>query len=187
MNNVVLIFVPFFASIVLVWILSRIIVSAADKNRQAREIGNGQLEFAPNKRNHVAAILFIGYLVYMSVSLAFTGLSSIGAEIGTAFWLVIAFMLVAAFPASIVVSDEGLRQVYWLRKKSIAWKDVTKVVLDEKRNRVTIKGKGAKIVFTRQLPDKTRLLAELATRCPDKLPAEAKQYKAEEKVVATVA
>jgi hypothetical protein len=187
MNNVVLIFVPFFASIVLVWILSRIIVSPADKSRQAREIGNGQLEFAPNKRNYVAAILFVAYLVYMSVSLAFTSLLSIGGGIGTAFWLSIALILVAAFPASIVVSDEGLRQVYWLRKKSIAWKDVTKIVLDEKRNRVTISGKKAKIVFMRQLPDKARLLAELARRCPGKLPAEAKQHKAEEKVPATVA
>jgi Bacterial PH domain len=176
MNDVVLVLVPIFGSIVFVWVLSRIIVSAADEGRQAREIGNGQLEFAPNTRNYVAAILFVAYLAYMGASVGFSNFSNVAGEIGLAFWLTIALILIVAFPASIVVSDEGLRQVYWLRKKSIAWTDVSKVEIDEKRNRVTIAGqRGAKIVFMRQLPDRVRLMAELEKHCADKLPAEAKQ------------
>lgn len=176
MNDVVLLFVPIFGSIVLVFVLSRLIVSSADESRRAREIGDGQFEFAPNKRNYIAAVLFVGYLVYVSISLVVTGLSTAAGEIGTALWLAIALFLVAAFPGSIVVSDQGLQQKYWLRKKRMAWKDVGKVVLDEKRNRVTIAGRGGiKIVFMRQLPDKARLMAELGKHCPDKVPAEAKQ------------
>jgi hypothetical protein len=187
MNDIVLLFVPIFVSIALVFVLSRIIVSSADKTRQARGIGNGQLEFAPNKRNYVALVLFEGYLVYMSGSLLFTSFSTVVGRIGFALWLLVALFLLAVFPGSVITGDEGLRQVYWLRKKSIAWKDVRKIVINEKRNRVTICGKGAKIVFMRQLPDKARLLAEIGKHCPDKVPAEARQLKAEEKVVATVA
>ena len=175
MNDVVFIFVPIFGSIVLVWILSRIVVSAADKSRLAREIGNGQLEFAPNRRNYVAAVLFVAYLVYMSASMIFTSLTTLVGQIGTAFWLGVILILLAAFPASIVVSDEGIRQVYWPRKKHIAWKDVSQIAIDEKRNRVTITGNGrVKILFTRQLPDRARLMAELGKHCGEKLPVEAK-------------
>ena len=177
MNDVALIFVPIFGSIVLVFVLSRIIVSKADESRHAREIGNGQLEFAPNRRNHVALVLFVAYLVYMSGSLLFTSISTVVGQIGSAFWLLIALILLAAFPGSVIASNEGLQQVYWLRKKrKIAWTDVSRIAIDEKRNRVTITGKGAKIVFMRQLPDKARLIAELGRHCGDKLPAEAKQY-----------
>jgi Bacterial PH domain len=187
MNDIVLLFVPIFVSIALVFVLSRIIVSSADKTRQAREIGN-ELEFAPNRRNYVALVLFEAYLVYMSGSLLFTSFSTVVGRIGFALWLLVALFLLAVFPGSVITGDEGLRQVYWLRKKSIAWKDVRKIVIDEKRNRVTITGNGgAKIAFMRQLPDKARLLAELGKHCPDKVPAEARQLKAEEKVVATVA
>ncbi len=171
----VLIFVPIFGSIVLVFVLSRIIVDSADKSRQAREIGNGQIEFAPNKRSFVAAVLFVAYLVYMSGSLLFTTIATLEGQIGSAYWLLIALIWRAAFPASIVVSDEGIRQVYWLRKKHIAWKDVSQIAIDEKRNRVTITGNGrVKILFTRQLPDKARLMAELGKHCGEKLPVEAK-------------
>ena len=187
MNDIVLIFVPIFVSIALVFVLSRIIVSSADKTRQAHEIGNGQLEFAPNRRNYVALVLFEAYLVYMSGSLFFTSFSTVVGRIGFALWLLVALFLLAVFPGSVITGDEGLRQVYWLRKKSIAWKDVRKIVINEKRNRVTICGKGAKIVFMRQLPDKARLLAEIGKHCPDKVPAEARQHKAEENAVATVA
>jgi hypothetical protein len=177
MTNVIFIFLPIFGSIAVVWVLSRIIVSPADESRKAQYIGNGQLEFAPNKRNYVAVVLFVAYLLYMSVSLIFTSLSTVAGQIGAAFWLAIALILVASFPASILLTGEGLQQVYWLRKKRIiVWKDVSEIAIDEKRNRVTIKGNGgAKIVYTRQLPDKTRLMAELEKYCGDKMPAEARQ------------
>lgn len=177
MKDVSYIFVPIFGTIALVWVLSRIIVSSADESRLAQEIGNGRLEFAPNKRNYVAMSLFVALLVYMSGSLLLTSISTVAGQIAFAFWLLIALILLAAFPGSVIASDEGLQQVYWLgKKKNIAWKDVSKVAINEKRNRVTITGKDkVKIVFMRQLPDRARLVAELGKHCGDKLPAEAKQ------------
>lgn len=176
MINMVRFFAPILGSIALVWILSRMVVSSADEHRQAREIGDGGLEFAPNKRNHVAAVLFVALLAYLSISLAVISLNSPIVLVGAAFWLVLALLVLAAFPASIRVGDEGLQQVYWLWKnKRIAWKNVSKITIDEKRNRLTITGQSrARIVFTRQLPDRSRLLAELEKHCGDKLPAEAR-------------
>ena len=59
MNSLVFAFVPVFGSIVLVWALSRLSVSAADEGRPALEIENGQLEFAPNRRNYVGVISLV--------------------------------------------------------------------------------------------------------------------------------
>jgi hypothetical protein len=177
MTNLVFAFVPIFASILLVWVLSRLSVSTADEGRPLSETGNGQLEFAPNKRNYVGVIGLVALLVYMSVSLAIANFSSTACLLGAALWLAIALFILAVFPGSIRVSSDGLQQVYWLWKsKRIAWQDVSKILIDEKRQRVTIiDRKGTKIAHIRQLPDRARLLSEFAKYCGDKLPKEAAQ------------
>ena len=170
-------FLALFGAIGVFWVLSRLVVSPAYVHRSAREIENGELEFAPNKRNHVAAIIFVVLLVYAGISSFVTSLGSPLAMIAALVWVAIAAAILSGFPASILAGGEGLQQVYWLlHNKHIAWADVSKVVIDEKRERVTIVGRGsAKIVFTRQLPDKARLLAKLAKHCADKLPTGARQ------------
>ncbi len=175
MNSLVFAFVPVFGSIVLVWALSRLSVSAADEGRPALEIENGQLEFAPNRRNYVGVISLVALLVYMSVTLAFANFSSKAGLLGAALWLGIALFILAVFPGSIRVNGEGMQQVYWLWKsKRIAWNNVSKIVIDEKRKKVTVIGRdGSKIVHIQQLPDRVRLLEEFAKSCGDKLPKEA--------------
>ena len=186
MTDVMFAFLPLFGAIVLIWILSRIIVKPADANRKAQDAGNGQLQFLPNKSSYVAVVLFVAYLAYMSGSLIFTSLSTTMGRIGVVLWLAVALILLASFPATILLTGDGLQQVYWLRKKrNIAWADVKEIAINEKRRRVTIKGKtGAKIVHTLQLPDRARLMAELAKHCGDKLPADARAL--EEQTVTAV-
>jgi hypothetical protein len=176
MTNMISLFLALFGAIGVFWVLSRLVVSPAYVHRSAREFENGQLEFAPNKRNYVAAILFVALLVYSGISSFVTSLGSPFAMIAALLWVAIAAAILSGFPGSILADGEGLQQVYWLmKKKHIAWADVSKVVIDGKRERVTIVGPGrAKIVFTRQLPDKERLLAKLGKHCADKLPTGAK-------------
>jgi hypothetical protein len=175
MPNVISVFTPLAGLIVLVWILSRLILANADEGRQA-SARDGQLEFAPNRRSFVAAAILVALLVYMGISLAVMNSGSIAGLVGAAFWILCAALILAAFPGSILFGDEGLQQVYWLWRRRIAWTDISKIEIDEKRKKVTITGRrGARIAHLRQLPDKARLLEELGKHCGDKLPAAVRQ------------
>src|ERR1700739_3540185 len=125
MTNLLFAFLPIFGSIALVTVLARLSINAADEGRSARETGNDQLEFAPNRRNFVAVVFLVAILTYTGASFAASNLSSSADLVLAALWLSIALLILAVFPGSIRVSDEGLQQVYWLWKsKRIAWKDV---------------------------------------------------------------
>ena len=77
-----------------------------------------------------------------------------------------------AFPATIVADEKGLEQIFWLRgRKRIAWNEVAKSTVDEKSGEVKITSKsGVKIVHTRQLPDRTRLLAAIESHSAERIP-----------------
>lgn len=165
--------VPMVGMIVLVWALARIVVGSADANRQANQI-NGQLEFAPNRRSFVATPVFVGLLVYLGATVFASKLPAHINLFGAGFWLALAAVILAAFPATIRTGDEGVKQLYWFWKpRKIAWKEIDAVAFDEKKQKLTIKGQGGtKIVHTRQLPDRARLIAELEKHCEGKVPAE---------------
>ncbi len=173
MTNVILVIVPMLGMIVLVWVLARLIVSPADAGRPARQ-AEGEIEFAPNKRSIVAAPIFVGFLVYLGVTMLISSLPSFLGIFGAGFWILLAALILMTYPARIFAGDQGLRQTYWLGKtRRIAWKDVSQVIYDENKHRLTIKGQGrTKITHTRQLPDRARLIAELEKNCADKVPAE---------------
>jgi hypothetical protein len=175
--TLIALFAPILCAILLVWVLSRLIVSKADEERQARGTGKGQIEFAPNRRNYWGVCLFVAFLLYIALTMALDGLQAPGNFLGTAFCLSISLIILAGFPASILVSGDGLEQAHWLWKnKHIAWRDVAKIAIDEKKHTTTITGRsGTKIVHTVQLPDKTRLLDELQKHCGEKMPTTAGQ------------
>jgi hypothetical protein len=92
---------------------------------------------------------------------------------GSGAWLVSLCMgfivlLLISFPGSIDLTSEGLEQNYWVgRRKRIPWGDVVGFEIDKKGKSVTIRAKnGPKIVHTRQLPDRQRLITELEIHCP---------------------
>jgi hypothetical protein len=88
-----------------------------------------------------------------------------------AFCIAFVILLLSAFPGTIRIDKNGIEQLYWLRgRKRIAWNEISKVTTDEKRGEVKIKGRnGTKIHFARQLPDRTRLLAELEKHDGEKM------------------
>ncbi len=172
-TTLVLVIAPLLTVILLVWFLARIVVSPADAGRPARQI-DGEIEFAPNKRSIVATPVFVGFLVYLGVAMFMSHLPSLVGVFGAGFWLILAALILTTFPATLFASDEGLKQTFWLGKtRRIAWKDVSQVIYDENKHRLTIKGQGrTKVVHTRQLPSRSRLIEELEKHCEDKVPAE---------------
>jgi hypothetical protein len=163
------VFFPLFAVVVVLMVLAKLIVSAAD-DRNATET-DGRLEFAPNRRSFWGIYAFIAFLGYVIVGGLASGIRSGLDLIVPLFCTGFIALLTMAFPGTIVADQDGLEQKYWLRGSNrIAWKDVAKVTVDEKRDEVKISSKqGVKIVHARQLPDRARLLNELHERCTETL------------------
>lgn len=170
--NLAAIVVPFVAVILLLFILSRLVVSEAGSNRQPEELSGGALQFLPNPSAYWGVYLFLGCLAFLALSgtvNAIRGGSGLIPAILCAGFFV---FLLSAYPGSIVANKDGLEQLYWLTgRKSIPWNEVWSVAVDLKSGRVTVTGKrSVKIVHTRQLPGRDRFLAELETHCPDRMP-----------------
>ena len=170
--NPIYFLVLFFVGVAALWVLSRQIVREADRDRTARTLPDGALEFAAGQRAFLAMVVFIGVFAVLGV---WGTVSALIAGRGLVFSLLclgFALLLLRVLPGTIVLSGQGLEQRFWLaRAKRIAWDQVRDVAVRPKQGEVTICGqRGAKIQHTRQLPDRARLLAELEARCPDKMP-----------------
>jgi hypothetical protein len=163
-------FLPLLGAIAVLMVLAKLIVSAADDDRNATET-DGRLEFAPNRRSFWSIYAFIAFLGYVIVAGLVGGIRSSMDLIAPVCCAGFITLLTMAFPGTIVADQDGLEQRYWLRgRKRIAWKDVAKVTVDEKRGEVKIRGKlGVTILHARQLPDRARLLDELHKRCTETL------------------
>ena len=166
---------PFFCVLLVFWIAARLAIADAARNRTAVEKKDGQIEFFPNRQCFWGVYVILAFTSYPILVFIATGFKS---PVGL--WLVslcsgCILLLLMSFPGSIYINGDGLEQSHWVgRKRRIQWKQVTWVIIDDKKKRVTVKGSnGHKIVHTRQLPDKARFLAELRTHCPTKMPAEA--------------
>jgi hypothetical protein len=168
---------PFVGLMLVLWILSRLIVSEASPDRKALEPASGILDFVPNRQNYWGIYGFLACLGYIAVSSLFSGISSITSLVPAVVCSCFALMLLGAFPGSIAIRPEGVAQFYWLwRERRFAWADIKRIEIDEKRRMVTITNlEGKKIVHTKQLQDRERFLAELEKHCPDKMPTGSKQ------------
>ncbi len=165
--NILIMMLPIFGSILVCWIAALMVISEADKNRLAVESKNGRIEFLPNARSYWGVYVIIAVLCYPVVTGVISQIHS-----GSGAWLVslcmgFIMLLLISFPGSIDVTSEGVEQNYWVgRRKRLAWRDVVGFEVDKKNKRVTIRAKsGPKIVHTRQLPDRERLMAELEIHC----------------------
>jgi hypothetical protein len=175
--DVVQTFVPLLGALVILFVLARLIVSAADDERQAQETGDGGLEFTPNRRSFWGVYLFVAFMAYVLVASLFNGIKSPMDLLPAGLSLCFILLLLAAFPGSIRADQNGVEQAYWLRgRKRIAWSNVVRVTVNEKKIELKISGKGGtKILHSRQLPDRARLIDELRKHCNEKLPAELAQ------------
>lgn len=140
---------------------------SADRQRQARVLRDGSLEFGPNRRSFVAWPIVMTYLIYATINRAMHIHASALNLIVAAFMGLVTISVAVTFPAKIIVADNGLEQVSWLWKnKLVRWEDIVEVNSGEKSRTVTITGVDrTRIVHSRQLPDRPRLLAELDLHC----------------------
>jgi len=173
--------VNFLFWIALAWIVLGIVgIGMVGNRRPARIIDEGRVEFAPHWFTFCAWLLFIIFMAksilihskeyrnipwmqnwnvpWNFVFLAYLGLVAVG--------------ILYDLPASIVVSEEGLEQVYWFRRrKRIRWKDIVEIESRQKDHTFTITSTdGTKIVHTGFLADRPRLLLEIKQHCSDELP-----------------
>jgi hypothetical protein len=147
-------------------------VGQADKQRKASVLPNGSIDFTPNRRSFWASPLVVAYLVYLLVNLLMhihRSLLNIMAVVALGMLL---FTIAFSFPDTITVTDSGLEQVAWLWKhKRIRWAEI--VEINAGGGMLTITGAdGTKIVHTRQLPDRSRLLMEIKRHCGENLPSD---------------
>lgn len=146
----------------------------APKDRKANVSATGRVEFAPNRRATAAWLIlaaFFFYLVPGQLKHMGDHLFSVATAVALAS---VAIGLLTSFPGTILIDSEGLQQQFWAWKnKRIRWTDIVEINTGEKSRRVTVTGAdGIKIVHSRQLPDRPRLLSELKRRCGEQLPTD---------------
>jgi hypothetical protein len=140
-----------------------------DRQRKARDLDDGRVEFAPNRRAVWAWGLLLLYLIYATVIQLKT---SHGRPLNLTALGILTLVIVFSFPYTIIVTADGLQQIAWLRiKKQICWTDIVEINTGERSRTVTMTAAdGTKIIHSSQLPDRPRLLIELKQHCGDNLP-----------------
>ena len=144
------------------------------KRGSARALSGDRIEFAPDRISFGGWLLLVVSLVF-SIAHRLMNFHEKQWDLLTVTLLglyVIVFLV--SFPASIIVSGEGLEQVYWFRpRKCIRWNEIVEIESGPKDRLVTITGaNGTKIVHTRFLADRARLLVEIRRHCGEELPPE---------------
>jgi hypothetical protein len=154
--------------------LAWIVFGLFGNRRSARVLKNGRIEFAPHWLT-IWAWLFILGCIAMSASKGFLqGQGSLWHFVYFTCLGLAAFGILIDYPASIVITNDGIVQVYWLRRnKRICWEDIVEIESGPKDRLITIIGAdGTKIVHTRFLADRSRLLLELKQHCGENLPTD---------------
>lgn len=141
-------------------------------NRGSARFRDGKVTFPPSWASFVSGLVMVGYLLESAVRHL---LHSRGVR---AQWLIQgllvagALALLSTMPATIVVTEEGLEQRYWFRRRvKLSWDAIVEVKLAP--HTVTIRGEnGTRIIHTGQQVDLARLLVELKHHCGNDLPPE---------------
>jgi hypothetical protein len=161
------------AAHLLFWIALAIMLfgSFCDR-RSAKVLKNGRVEFSPNWAVVCAGMLVYLRMLHIAVDFLKHGTGkpwdfATGALLGVA---VVASLF--EFPGTIVITSESVAQIYWFRRnKRIRWEEIVEINSGVKDRLVTIRGKDeTKIVHSRFLADRSRLLEELKTHCGENLP-----------------
>lgn len=160
--NFVEFFMPQIGAMLVLLLLAKMIAGRADVGREARTDG-GQLQFEPNRRSFWGVYAFVAAVSYIVVASLVQGGTSSSAVAVSSIGVAFVLFLLMAFPATIVADEKGLEQIFWLRtRKRIDWKDLKGFAVDQKTGELRIAARtGVKIVHTRQLPERDRLLAEI--------------------------
>lgn len=160
----------------LVWAVPAILIwqiyySKGNRNA-AIVLSDGRIEFPPTQWQFVIWPFVSGYSAYAVFSFTQHHQWSVWNLILICTLLAAAFEELRGFPGTIAITREGLEQMYWLRRNAfIPWNTIVEINTGAKIKIVTIKAAdGAKIVHTRNLADRPRLLKELKRYCSNQLP-----------------
>jgi hypothetical protein len=163
----------------LVWAVPAILLLAmrreTSRHRPAKDAGDGKIVFELDQVTYWAWLALFVYLLYTIVD-QFGG----GPFRMVSVWIALVLGLLAVglmmpFPETITAGEDGLLQEvrFWLKKRKIAWGEVREIRTLKTRKLLIVEGSdGTKIVHTRQLPDRDRLLEELYRHCGEKVPVE---------------
>lgn len=142
-------------------------------NRKAQILNDKRIEFAPKKLAVLGSILIAVYFAYFTIANLVKHWHEtpfdllISACVG-----LVSLTIVFSLPGAIVVTADGVNQLFWFRKnKHIRWVDIVEINTGKKSRAVTITGVDrTKIVHSRQLADRSRLLFEVKQHCGESLP-----------------
>ncbi len=155
----------------LIWAL----FGRAGKRGAAATLNDGRVKFAPDWIGLWAYPLTIVYLVLLAMRGLLQSHERPWDFIAPAVLGLFALLLLFFFPGEVIISSDGLEEVYWFRKnKRIRWKDIAEIETDKKNTRfsiVSVTGvDGTSIVHSWLLADQPRLLIEIQRHCGEDLP-----------------
>lgn len=161
-------FVNLITIVVLVWLHWR----GSENQGQAKILSDGRVEFPPSSFAAAAWLAIVAPSVLAAIGAWRHGLHEPRDFWTTAGVWLIAFLEIVSFPGTIVVTRDGLEQVYWLQwNRCIRWSDIVEIKTGKGGGTVSITStEGTKIVHTGQLADRPRLLLELKRHCGSELP-----------------
>ena len=140
--------------------------------RPAIVLSAGRIEFHSRPFKLWIALPMVVYSIYILIRHLESGQWKPLDIVGVAIWWLLSLDLLLSLPGTIAVTDEGLEQMYWLRKnKRIPWVEIAEINTGEKIRIVTVKGANrVEIVHSKQHADRPRFLAELKRHCVENLP-----------------
>lgn len=149
-----------------------VVVTPFTGNRRSARVLDGRIELGPSRIDLYTWPMLGAYLFFAAMNrlkhslgkpLDFVTAASLG---------LLAFMFLFSSPGKIVITDDGLQQIYWFRRnKRIQWDEIVEIRTSKKGEVVTIvSADGTKIVHSPQLADGPLLLQEIKRYCSDNLP-----------------
>jgi hypothetical protein len=141
-------------------------------NRGSARFGDGKVSFPPSGASLGSELVLIAFLIQSAVRHLLRGHGAAMDWVVQGALLVCSLAMITTLPGTIVVTDEGLEQVYWFRRRiRLPWDRIVEVKLNPRT--VAIHGEeGTKIVHTGQQVDRARLLVEIKHHCGEELPPE---------------
>lgn len=138
---------------------------------RARE-KNGIVEFSPKRIANAASIVIALDFADLTIGLA-THIHRNPLDLTSAVFAGLgALILLFSIPEALIVSPEGLRQVYWLRpNKFIPWAEIVEINTGKKTKLVTIlAANGTKILYRGGIANRPLLLSMIKRYCGENLP-----------------
>jgi hypothetical protein len=156
----------------LVAILAVLLALGRIGNSGSARFADGKVAFPPSRASIGSELVLIGFLLQGAVRHLLRSHGAASDWVVQGALLVCSLAMLTTLPGTIVVTDNGLEQLYWFRRRvKLSWDAIIEVKLNPRT--VTIQGEDSiRIVHTGQQVDRARLLVELKHHCGDDLPPE---------------